>query len=179
MHISTRRVDQIACTARYATPRGEGTISFHDGEPWELTLPGEDPLAGDVPSGVPDSIGVWVTLLERYFAGERVEFPLDVARFAAAHGATVFETAVLRALADVPYGQTVSYGELAARAGRPGAARAAGSVMARNPLPVILPCHRVVHGDGTLGQYGDDPRWKEWLLRLEGAAVPQELGPPR
>ena len=76
-----------------------------------------------------------------------------------------------RALARVPYGSAVSYRELAAAAGRPNAYRAVGSAMARNRLPVILPCHRVVRNDGRLGQYGDDPAWKERLLTLEGVAV--------
>ena len=110
----------------------------------------------------------WGDLLARYFAGEQVTFPLDLERFLDAHGFTVFERDVLRALSRVPYGRAVSYGDLAAAAGRPHAYRAAGSVMARNPLPVILPCHRVVHSDGSLGRYGDDPSWKPRLLQLEG-----------
>ena len=112
--------------------------------------------------------GRWGDLLARYFAGEQVAFPLDLERFLDAHGFTAFERDVLRALSRVPYGRAVSYGDLAAAAGRPHAYRAAGSVMARNPLPVILPCHRVVHSDGSLGRYGDDPSWKPRLLRLEG-----------
>ena len=71
----------------------------------------------------------------------------------------------------MPYGTAVSYRELAAAAGRPNAYRAAGSAMARNLLPLILPCHRVVRYDGRLGQYGDDPAWKERLLKLEGVPV--------
>ena len=76
---------------------------------------------------------------------------------------------MLRALARVPYGRTVSYRELARDAGHPAAWRATGSVMARNELPVILPCHRVTRSDGQLGRYGDDPSWKRRLLELEGA----------
>jgi methylated-DNA-[protein]-cysteine S-methyltransferase len=65
----------------------------------------------------------------------------------------------------------LSYRDLAAAAGHPNAYRATGSVMARNDLPVILPCHRVVKNDGRLGFYGDDPAWKARLLRLEGVGV--------
>jgi methylated-DNA-[protein]-cysteine S-methyltransferase len=109
--------------------------------------------------------------LERYFAGEPVTFALDVDAHAEAHGLTAFERDVFAALAAVPYGTPVSYRELAAAAGRPNAYRATGSVMARNALPLILPCHRVVRNDGRLGQYGTDPAWKERLLALEGVAV--------
>ena len=71
----------------------------------------------------------------------------------------------------VPHGAVVSYRDLARVAGRPHAYRAVGSAMARNELPVILPCHRVIKNDGRLGQYGDDPAWKERLLALEGVRV--------
>ena len=87
------------------------------------------------------------------------------------HGFTDFERDVYRALAEVPYGEAVSYRDLAAAAGRPNAYRAVGSAMARNALPVILPCHRVIKNDGRLGFYGDDPAWKERLLALEGVRV--------
>ena len=113
----------------------------------------------------------WTADLERYFAGEPVSFALDVDAHAVAHGFTDFERDVYRALAAVPYGQAVSYRDLATSAGRPNAYRVVGSAMARNALPVILPCHRVIRNDGRLGQYGDDPAWKERLLALEGVRV--------
>jgi methylated-DNA-[protein]-cysteine S-methyltransferase len=170
MHTSTKPADLQLVTTTYDTPFGQGSVTFHGELPWELSLPGERP--GRERRGA-DALGPaargWVALLERYFAGEAVDFPLDVSAFAAAHGCTAFEAQVLAALARVPYGQTISYRGLAAAAGRPAAQRAAGSVMARNPLPVILPCHRVVRSDGSLGNYGGDPRWKARLLRLEGA----------
>ena len=113
----------------------------------------------------------WALALEKYFSGERVSFALDVDAYAAAHGFTDFERDVYRALARVPYGEAVSYRDLAREAGRPNAYRAVGSAMARNALPVILPCHRVIKNDGRLGFYGDDPAWKERLLALEGVRV--------
>ena len=109
--------------------------------------------------------------LEKYFAGEPVRFDLDVDAYAAVHGFTDFERDVYRALARVPYGEVASYRDLAREAGRPNAYRAVGSAMARNALPVILPCHRVIKNDGRLGFYGDDPAWKERLLALEGVSV--------
>ena len=98
-------------------------------------------------------------------------FALDVDAYGEAHGFTGFELAVYRALAEVPYGRAVSYRDLAVAAGRPNAYRAVGSAMARNALPVILPCHRVIKNDGRLGSYGDDPAWKQRLLALEGVRV--------
>jgi methylated-DNA-[protein]-cysteine S-methyltransferase len=89
------------------------------------------------------------------------ELPLDLG------GATVFQRAVLLACFQVPYGQVVSYGELARRAGFPGAARAVGQVMARNPLPLVIPCHRVIASDGGLTGFGGGLPLKERLLAME------------
>ena len=150
----------------YVTGLGVGRVVVAGDFPLRLDLP--DPAVAAAP-GRPSSR--WPGLLERYFAGERVAFDLDVDAFADSRGLTDFERDVYRALANVPYGTAVSYRELATAAGRPQAYRAAGSAMARNVLPVILPCHRVVRNDGRLGQYGDDPAWKARLLTLEGVPV--------
>ncbi|MFN8109582.1 MAG: methylated-DNA--[protein]-cysteine S-methyltransferase [Thermoleophilia bacterium] len=88
-----------------------------------------------------------------------------------------FRREVLRLLARVPYGRVVRYGELAERAGRPRAARAVGTACATNPLPLVVPCHRVIQGDGRLGGFGGGPTLKVALLRLEGVRVGGE--PPR
>ena len=80
--------------------------------------------------------------------------------------------AALRACADIPQGQVATYGQIARAAGSPGAARAVGSAMAANPVPVIIPCHRVVRADGQLGEYGmGGPAMKERMLRAEGVAI--------
>jgi O-6-methylguanine DNA methyltransferase len=147
----------------YRTRWGVGRVLLAGDLPLELELPDGGRAADGDGRG-----GPWANALERYFAGEPVAFDIDVEAFALAYGCTSFERDVLAALAAIPYGQVRSYRDLAAAAGRPGAYRAVGSVMARNTLPVVLPCHRVIHNDGTLGSYGDDPRWKERLLRLEG-----------
>lgn len=78
-----------------------------------------------------------------------------------------FDRKILKTLARVPYGRVISYGELARRAGYRGAARAVGSALSRNPLPLVIPCHRVVRGDGGLGGYSAGRRWKKKLLNLE------------
>ena len=103
--------------------------------------------------------------LEQYFGGNRTSFSVALDRSSRAG----FRGAVLGALEQVPCGEVVSYGELAAEAGRPGAARAVGTVMATNPLPIVVPCHRVTRAGGVLGSYGAGEATKEQLLRLEGA----------
>ena len=105
--------------------------------------------------------------LEEYFGGKRRSFdlPLDVGLVAD------FNRRVLDELARVPYGEVVTYGQLAARAERPRAARAVGTVMNRNPIPIVLPCHRVIGANGSLTGYGGGLERKEMLLRLEGAIL--------
>src|SRR6478752_9210083 len=104
--------------------------------------------------------------LDEYFDGRRREFdlPLDLR-------VAPFPADVLRELALVPYGRTDTYGALAARVGRPKAARAVGTVMNRNPIPIVLPCHRIVGADGSLTGYAGGLDVKRRLLRLEGAIL--------
>jgi len=105
--------------------------------------------------------------LSAYFeGGEALDLPVDL-RLAAAP----FRRAVLEELREVPRGATVSYGELAARAGNPKAARAVGTACARNPVPIVVPCHRVLPGTGRLGSYRGGPERKAALLSLEGVAT--------
>ncbi|MGG8405789.1 methylated-DNA--[protein]-cysteine S-methyltransferase [Streptomyces sp. 12297] len=109
--------------------------------------------------------------IRAYFAGElrRFRLPLDW-RFSAG-----FNRQVLQELArTVPYGTVVGYGDLAARVGQPGAAQAVGAAMGSNPLPVVVPCHRVVESDGGLGGFGGGLEAKRILLALEGV-LPQPL----
>ena len=102
--------------------------------------------------------------LDEYFAGKRrgFELPIDLS------ATRDFAHTVLDELARVPYGELTTYGALAAKAGRPRAARAVGTVMNRNPVPIVLPCHRVVGAGGALVGYGGGLDRKESLLRLEG-----------
>jgi methylated-DNA-[protein]-cysteine S-methyltransferase len=102
--------------------------------------------------------------LDEYFGGRRREFELDVDL----GRATPFTRGVLAELARVPYGATTTYGRLAAESGRPRAARAVGTVLHRNPVPIVLPCHRVVGSTGSLVGYAGGLERKETLLRLEG-----------
>lgn len=83
-----------------------------------------------------------------------------------------------RACADIPYGRVISYRELAAQVGSPRAFQAVGQANGRNPLPILIPCHRVIAADGTLGGYSSGVERKRFLLRLEGLSIP-ESKPPR
>jgi len=105
--------------------------------------------------------------LDEYLAGRRRRFDLDVDIRAVPE----FHRVVLEELAHVEYGQTTTYGALAAKTGHPRAARAVGTVMNRNPVPIVLPCHRVVGANGSLTGYGGGLPRKEQLLRLEGAIL--------
>jgi methylated-DNA-[protein]-cysteine S-methyltransferase len=105
--------------------------------------------------------------LDEYFSGRRREFDLEIDWRLTKPG---FYREVLRtATHKLPFGVTASYGEIAAWAGNPRAYRAAGSALGHNPIPIVVPCHRVLRSGGELGQYGGGPEMKEWLLRLEGA----------
>lgn len=105
--------------------------------------------------------------LQSYFAGQRVRFsqgdiPIDWTAW------SPFEQQVASRLMNVAYGETISYADLAAAAGHQHAYRAVGNFMAKNPLPLLIPCHRVIRSDGRLGNYSAGEHWKLRLLELEG-----------
>lgn len=103
--------------------------------------------------------------LDEYFEAQRHEFDVTLDwRLTAG-----FRREVLRATAQIPYGQTASYRQVATQAGSPAAVRAAGTALATNPLAILVPCHRVLRSDGTLGAYRGGPEAKAQLLGLEGA----------
>jgi methylated-DNA-[protein]-cysteine S-methyltransferase len=162
----------VAC-ADIETPMGRLTLAATGDGLVRIGLPPEDPDAvrdelrrrlGDVVEGG-SAVEAAHHQLDEYFAGDRREFtmPLD---WSLARG---FRLRVLEEMFRIPYGRTVSYGELAARAGNPRAPRAAGQACATNPIPIVLPCHRVVRSDGDLNWYTGGLHYKEFLLRLEGA----------
>jgi methylated-DNA-[protein]-cysteine S-methyltransferase len=105
--------------------------------------------------------------LSEYFGGERREFDLPLAL----HG-NEFELRVWAALLEIPYGETASYGEIARTIGTPTAARAVGLANGRNPIALIVPCHRVIGADGSLTGYGGGLPRKRYLLDLEAGALP-------
>ncbi len=104
--------------------------------------------------------------LDEYFAGQRQDFELDLAP-----EGTEFQRQVWEALREIPFGETWSYGELAHHIGRPTASRAVGAANGMNPIPVIIPCHRVIGSNGKLTGFGGGLDTKQFLLGLESEAI--------
>jgi methylated-DNA-[protein]-cysteine S-methyltransferase len=148
-----------------ATPEGLVRVAFAD-EGHDAVL---DALATAVSPRVlaaPARLDVVARQLEDYFAGRRRTFdvPVDLQL------ATGFRRLVLQHLREIPFGATESYAVVARAVGSPNAVRAAGSACATNPVPVVVPCHRVVRSDGSIGQYRGGIAAKQTLLALEAAA---------
>jgi methylated-DNA-[protein]-cysteine S-methyltransferase len=112
--------------------------------------------------------------LEEYFAGRRTTFE-DVKL---APRGTEFQQQVWQALSRIPFGRTVTYASIASRIGRPRAVRAVGLANGQNPLPIIVPCHRVIGSNGALTGFGGGLPTKKWLLEFEGALTPDLLPTP-
>jgi len=122
-------------------------------------------------SEIHDSVNDAVTQLDEYFNGARRDFelPLDLQ-------GTEFQVAAWNALADIPYGHTASYGQQAASIGRPKAVRAIGGANGRNPVGIVLPCHRIVGADGSLTGFGGGIAVKKWLLDHEQSILHSATG---
>ncbi|MBD0419781.1 methylated-DNA--[protein]-cysteine S-methyltransferase [Streptomyces sp. NPDC052309] len=157
-----------------ATREGLVNVVFHASEAVRDRALGRlaSRLGGE-PVEAPDSplLAEAIRQVESYFAGERRAFdlPLDWSLISG------FNREVLRELASgVPYGSVVGYGDLAGRVGQPGAAQAVGAAMGANPLPVVVPCHRVLESDGGIGGFGGGVDTKRKLLALEGV-LPEPL----
>lgn len=119
---------------------------------------------GDWQQGDNDVLATTRTQLDEYFAGVRRTFDLPLAL-----RGTAFQKDVWKTLATILYGETISYAQLASRVGKPTAMRAVGAANGRNPLPIVLPCHRVIGADGSLTGFGGGLPTKRQLLVLEGA----------
>lgn len=148
-----------------ATERGLLRVSFDPDPGRELEQLGR--LVGPRVLRAPRAVDNVRRELDEYFEQRRDTFDLTLDL----RELTPFSLRVLGQLALVPYGSTATYGDLAARAGKPGAARAVGTIMNRNPVPIVLPCHRIVGSTGALVGYGGGLERKEILLRLEGALL--------
>jgi len=130
-----------------------------------LHLP-NDPTPAKEPARVSDILALAADQLREYFAGHRRTFTIPL------HPeGTGFQQLVWRALVAIPYGHTRSYGQVAAAIGRPSASRAVGAANGRNPIAIIVPCHRVIGSNGHLTGYGGGMDAKRWLLAHEGAAT--------
>lgn len=155
------------------TPFGWLLAVGRDGKLIEINLPKPtmEAALSDAPPGAVDSSAEFGDLIKRlrlYFNGEAVDFsniPVEFEMFGE------FEKQVLQEAMKTPFGRLISYGDLAALAGSPRAARAVGNAMRKNPLPIVVPCHRVVHSDGSLGGYMGGLDLKRKLLALEGITL--------
>lgn len=142
-----------------------------------LTFPRPSPQEAGLLLGAPAKASVFpaefkplVEEIRAYFSGKRVTFDSYKLDFS---GFTPFQRSVWEVTRQIGYGKTESYSGVAARAGCPRGPRAVGQALGRNPLPIIVPCHRVVAGDGTLGGFGGGLDMKRHLLSLEGGEFPQ------
>jgi methylated-DNA-[protein]-cysteine S-methyltransferase len=145
----------------FESPLGPLTLLGGPAELRAIAFPGRGPRR-DEAERRPDAFAAVRAQLAEYFAGERTAFELalDV-------GGTPFQRGVWRELARIPYGTTVSYTELARSVGRPDRVRAVGAAVGRTPVPIVIPCHRVVGSDGALTGYGGGLQRKAALLELE------------
>jgi methylated-DNA-[protein]-cysteine S-methyltransferase len=148
-------------STQFSTTVGALTL---EGDDQALTRVGFD--APSVPQGDAAALATAAIQLEQYFAGERTEFDLDVEL-----EGTPFERRVWDEVRAIPYGETATYAEIAERIGRPGACRAVGRANGRNPVALIVPCHRVIGSDGSLTGYAGGLEMKRALLDLERAAA--------
>jgi methylated-DNA-[protein]-cysteine S-methyltransferase len=147
------------------------------GDGTSLTRLAMSPRPNDVPAGGRHDPTAFVDVeaqLGAYFAGELTEFDLPLAP-----RGSDFQLSVWNELLEIPYGETASYGEIAAAIGRPDAVRAVGTTNGRNPIAVIIPCHRVIGADGSLVGYGGGLDRKRLLLELEAEHAAPRLWPVR
>jgi methylated-DNA-[protein]-cysteine S-methyltransferase len=155
-------------TMRMRSPVGALWLCAEDERLVGLYLPDRPAPSG--PGGRGGVLARAAAQLTEYFAGERRDFDLPLAP-----GGTEFQRTVWRALADIPFGATCSYGDLARAVGRPSASRAVGAANGKNPISIILPCHRVIGASGELTGYGGGLPMKRWLLDHERGCVQPSL----
>ncbi|MCL4740785.1 MAG: methylated-DNA--[protein]-cysteine S-methyltransferase [Phycisphaerales bacterium] len=159
------------CAASLATPIGTIIVVACEGaiesvEFMDRGTPSGSSIAERSSLAAPRELREAVAQLHAYFAGELREFNLPLAT-----RGTPFQRRVLAAVRAIPFGRTATYGDLARRLGDAGASRAVGAANARNPWPIVVPCHRVVGAAGRLTGYGGGLWRKEWLLGHESAIV--------
>jgi methylated-DNA-[protein]-cysteine S-methyltransferase len=130
------------------------------------------PSISKTPRSIPGGID---RLIAGLYEGEKLNFDLSLLNLS---GLTDFAARVLKQTYKIPRGKAITYSGLAAKVGSPLAARAVGTVMANNPFPIVIPCHRVVRADGKIGQFGGGPPMKKRLLKSEGVAVDDRSSVP-
>ena len=153
-----------ALFTRVPSPVGDLVLAGDEHELWAIWIDGQRwaPAIGADWRARAEPFAEARRQLEQYFAGERTAFTLPLRM-----RGTPFQIEVWSALARIPFGETASYGELAARLGRPAAARAVGAANGRNPFCIVVPCHRLIGANGRLVDYAAGLDVKRWLLRHE------------
>lgn len=170
------RGDDVSMTMLYTymeSPVGDICLAGHEGGLRVISFQEGSSAQGPVDGWRRDSrvFASAVEQLQAYFEGELRSFDVELDPVG-----TRFQRKVWEALRGIPWGETIPYRELAVRVDRPGAWRAVGSANGKNPLPIIVPCHRVIGRDGSLRGYRGGLRFKEFLLRLEGASTALDRG---
>lgn len=158
-----------SCYIAYSSPVGSLLLTSNGRALTSLCLPGYD-LPESAEEREDPVLREAKQQLDDYFAGKRRHFDLKLAP----HG-TEFQTSVWRELSRIPFGTTISYADLARRIGQPKACRAVGAANGRNPIAIIVPCHRVIGADGTLTGYGGGLDCKRWLLKHEEAVLSKHI----
>jgi methylated-DNA-[protein]-cysteine S-methyltransferase len=148
--------------AAIATPLGTMRVTTDGRAILALEFDAPQVLGDDLSLPARELVDALRGRLDAYFAGDRVTFDVPLAP-----AGTPFQLKVWDALCGIPHGETVSYAEIARRVGRPSAVRAVGAANGRNPIPILIPCHRVIGADGTLTGYGGGLDRKQALLALE------------
>jgi len=149
------------------TPFGEISIQWHNGKLEAIKLSEFKPTGQFRlrPLSVSDKqLAGLIDALAAYLSGEAIRISVPLEFF----GYTNFQRDVWRLVSELPYGETRTYGWVAAQLGNPGAGRAVGRALAENPFPIVVPCHRIVRADGSLGGFSAGLKWKRALLQLEG-----------
>ena len=164
------RTSTRAAEESMETPVGRLTLRATAHGLTHVQVDGSKKIPHDAPDPHPDALGhldAALRALDEYFLGQSKSFD----ELTLAPAGTSFQLRVWQELLRIPYGETKSYGRLAHQIGRPSASRAVGMANGRNPIGVIIPCHRVIGADGSLTGYGGGLPMKEWLLHHEGALL--------
>jgi methylated-DNA-[protein]-cysteine S-methyltransferase len=161
----------VTALARFRSPVGPLTVEATEAGVCAVRFVGGERARPPISALAQGHVEAALRALQDYFSGRRPELPaLDLR-------GSPFQRQVWRELLGIPYGEVRTYGEIARDLGRPGAARAVGAANGRNPVAILVPCHRVVQGGGRLGGYGGGVEVKRWLLAHEAAHAPA-LRPP-
>ncbi len=162
----------VTALARYRSPLGTITIEASDAGVCGIRFGAGERARPPIGALARAHVTSAMRALEEYFGGRQPEMPaLDLR-------GSPFQRRVWGELLQIPYGEVRTYGEIAVRLGRPGAARAVGGANHRNPVAILVPCHRVVERGGRLGGYGGGVEVKRWLLAHEAAHAPALRPPP-